>query len=326
MPRTMPLLSAALLLGFLGCRSEAPSPDRESPSPPQSPPAVVLAGDVEATSLLGQSLLRPELDDDFRAEQEELLAQANNDLAAHPGDPDALIWMGRRTAYLGRYRAALEIFSRGITEHPEDARFYRHRGHRYITVRHFEPAIADLTRAAELLEGQAPRVEPDGLPNARRQPTGTTHSSVWYHLGLAHYLRGDFESALSAYRECLRFSNNPDMLVATSHWLYMTLRRLGRSDEAAAVLEPISADMDIIENGEYHRLLLMYRGEADVETMLAATDALSNATLGYGVGNWLLYNGDKTGAAEIFEGVLDGEAWAAFGYLAAEAEVARAPS
>ena len=48
-----------------------------------------------------------------------------------------------------------------------------------------------------------------------------------------------------------------DLLVATSHWLYMTLRRLGRDDEARQVLKPIHADMYIIENHSYHRLLLM---------------------------------------------------------------------
>lgn len=302
MSRPISLLSATLLLGFLGCQHQ----------------------EIEATSLLGQALLRPDLDDGFRAQQRQLLAEARSDLSANPKDPDALIWVGRRAAYLGRYREALEIFSRGITEHPEDARFHRHRGHRYITVRDFDRAISDFTRAAELLEGQAPRVEPDGLPNARQQPTGTTHSSVWYHLGLAHYLRGDFDQALAAYRECLRFSGNPDMLVATSHWLYMILRRLGKNVEAAAVLEPISADMDIIENGEYHRLLMMYRGEVDISEVLAEADGLSNATLGYGVGNWLLYNGEAARAEEIFHGILQGEAWAAFGYLAAEAEIARA--
>ena len=47
------------------------------------------------------------------------------------------------------------------------------------------------------------------------------------------------------------------------------------------------------------------------------------ATQGYGVGNWYLYNGDEDRALEIFERIIEGTSWAAFGYIAAEAEVAR---
>ncbi|HEX9735460.1 MAG TPA: tetratricopeptide repeat protein, partial [Thermoanaerobaculia bacterium] len=113
-----------------------------------------------------------------------------------------------------------------------------------------------------------------------------------YHLGLAHYLKEDFEQALAAYRECLAVSDNPDMLVATSHWLYMTLRRLGREAEAAKVLEPIYAGLEVIENHDYLRLLLMYRGEKTPEELLHGDDGVGAATLGYGVGNWYFYNGD----------------------------------
>ena len=61
-------------------------------------------------------------------------------------DADALIWVGRRTAYLGRYREAIGIFSDGIARHPADARMYRHRGHRYLTVREIDQAIADFEK------------------------------------------------------------------------------------------------------------------------------------------------------------------------------------
>ena len=48
------------------------------------------------------------------------------------------------------------------------------------------------------------------------------------------------------------------------------------------------------------------------------------ATHGYGVGNWYLVNGDKAKAREIFDrDVLKGGSWAAFGYIAAEADLRR---
>jgi tetratricopeptide (TPR) repeat protein len=289
-----------------------------------APPSAATA--AEAVSLFGEPLVPPVLAPDVRADREARLAEARAAVEARPDDADALIWLGRRTAYLGRYREAIEIFSRGIGRHPEDARFPRHRGHRWITLRRFDRAVADLEAAARLVEGKPDEVEPDGLPNARNIPTSTLQSNIWYHLGLARYLTGDFEGALDAYREAMDVSRNPDMLVATSHWLYMTLRRLGREEEAARVLDPIRADMDIIENGAYHRLLLMYRGELSPESLLApggAGDDLDPVSVGYGVGNWHLYNGRRPEAVRVLQEVLARGQWASFGHIAAEADLRR---
>jgi hypothetical protein len=43
----------------------------------------------------------------------------------------------------------------------------------------------------------------------------------------------------------MKVSKNPDGLVSTSHWLYMTLRRLNRRDEADRVLDAISTDLTL---------------------------------------------------------------------------------
>lgn len=261
---------------------------------------------------------------EVQADREAKLAQAQEALRKNPDDADALIWVGRRTAYLGRYQEAIEIFSQGIAKHPDDARFYRHRGHRYITVRDLGPAIRDFEKAARLIEGKPDEVEPDGLPNAKNIPTSTLQSNIWYHLGLAYYLQGDFEKALAAYRRCIDVSKNPDMLVATSHWLYMTLRRLGREAEAREVLTPIRADLDVIENHAYLHLLRMYKGEIPPEELRNGADGdLDPPTLGYGLGNWYLYNGRRDEAVKVFREVLAGGNQAAFGYIAAEADLKR---
>ena len=284
----------------------------------------------ECRSLLGEHLFAPELSEETRTNREAQLAEAEARLAQTPNDVEALIWVGRRTAYLGRYNDAIAVFNRAIENHPDDPRLYRHRGHRFITLRKFDRAIEDLERAAELTAGQPDSVEPDGLPNARNIPTSTLQSNIWYHLGLAYYLKGDFEQALRCYRECLKVSNNPDMLCATSHWLYMTLRRLGLEDEAAVVLEPIDEGMDVIENQAYHELLLMYRGERDPEELwaraVASDDPLDPASLGYGVGNWYRVDGDAERAEAVFDQILEAGNWPSFGHIAAEAEVSRSRS
>jgi tetratricopeptide (TPR) repeat protein len=281
----------------------------------------------EATSLLGKPLYAAEQPPEQRAKLEADLAAAKKELEQAPNSAEAAIWVGRRTAYLGRFRDAIDVYSAAIEKHPSEPRLLRHRGHRYISVREFDKAIADLSKAAALVANRSDEVEPDGQPNARGIPTSTLKTNIYYHLGLAHYLKGDFANAADAYRVCMEHSKNADMQVATAHWQYMTLRRLNRLDEAKKVLAPISASMEVFENGSYHRLLLMYRGEVSPESLMEAVKkgGLDGATIGYGVANWHLYNGRKDRAREILQQIVEANATqrASFGYLAAEAELAR---
>jgi len=272
----------------------------------------------------------PPVSDEARRGMEERLKEARARYEANPNDPEAIIWLGRRTAYLGPVKDAIPIYTEGIRKHPQDARLYRHRGHRYITLRLYDLAIRDLERAASLIRGKPDEVEPDGLPNARNIPTSTLQSNIWYHLGLVYYLKGDFTNALRCYRRCMEVSKNPDMLAATSHWLYMTLRRLRHTRDAAQVLNAITEDMDIIENRDYHRLLLMYQGKVAPESLLEEASqskgALSFTTIGYGVGNWYLYNRRRADAIRLFDRVVSSQQWTSFGYIAAEAELVRMAS
>jgi tetratricopeptide (TPR) repeat protein len=301
-----------LLLAVPAVSDEVPP----SAAPPTAP---------EAISLLGKPLVPDEPAPERRRVLEDNLARARTDFEAQPGSADAAIWLGRRLAYLGRFRDAIAVYTRAIAAHPRDPRLLRHRGHRFITLRRFDDAIADFDRAAVLIRSRPDEVEPDGQPNALNIPTSTLHFNIWYHLGLAHYLKGDFGKALSAYRRCMDVSRgNDDRLVATTDWTYMTLRRLGRPAEAAAMLAPIHRDMKIIEDHAYHRRLLMYKGEVSPDELLAGNaDPIDVATQGYGVGNWHLYNGRADQARAVFDRVVKGSQWAAFGFIAAEAELAR---
>jgi len=280
----------------------------------------------EATSLLGKPLVPAPIPAETRKTLEENLKQAEIVYGRNPDDPDATIWLGRRQAYLGRYREAIETYSEGIEKHPDDARMYRHRGHRYITVRELPKAIADFTKAAQLVAGKPDQVEPDGAPNARNIPTSTLQSNIYYHLALAHYLTNDLAKATDAYAKCMTVSKNPDMLVATTYWYYLALVRQGRRAEAATLLGPITAEMDIIENASYHRLLRVFKGELTPESLLAPSGAgLDAVTTRYGLAAWHLANGRKEAGTTLLREIVDGYAqqWPAFGYVAAEADLAR---
>ena len=303
MHRTLPIACATLILS--------------AGSAAQQPPA-------EAISLLGRPLIPAAIAAEDNSRMLAQLAEATAAWQKAPDDADALIWAGRRTAYLGRYREAIGIYSQGIAKHPEDARLYRHRGHRYLTIREIDSAIADLEKAAELMVAQPDQVEPDGLPNARNIPTGTLHSNVYYHLALGYYLTEDFERAAGTWAQARNAVANADNLVAASYWLYLSLRRAGKDTEAAAVLPPITAELDVIENSEYHQLLRMFKGERTPESLLASAgdDAGGSATR-YGVGAWYYVNGRVRAAAAIWKSMLEASDWPSFGHLAAEAEAAQ---
>ena len=275
--------------------------------------------EVQAMSLLGEPLRSAQ------PSQETLdkLAAAHANYDSNPDDADNIIWLGRRKAYAGDYRRAIGIFTQGIAKFPEDARMYRHRGHRYITVRQFDRAIADLQHAARLNEGREDEVEPDGLPNALNIPVSSLHTNTWYHLGLAYYLEHDWENALRAYQAGFEAGRNDDNRVSTTHWRYMILRRMGRDADAQRVLKDIGPDMDVIENHVYYRLCLFYKGEIGMSEITEdSADNPTNSAAAYGVANWYYYNGEQVAGLQRMRDHLESDSWAAFGYIAAEADVA----
>jgi len=278
----------------------------------------------EAISLAGRPLHAPAtLPNQQKLDAD--LAQAQAVYKASPNDSEALIWVGRRYGYLWRFQDAIASFTAGIERWPDNAKFYRHRGHRYITIRQFTKAQEDFERAAALVRGKPDEIEPDGAPNPAGKPRSTLQFNIWYHLGLARYLQGNFGGAYDAYVECMKVSTNDDSIVATGDWMWMTLMRLNRKAEAARVLERITPKMDILENQSYHRRLLMYKGLEKPETLLdtAKADDTTIATQGYGVGNYYLVTGDAARARRVFERVVAGGGWNAFGFIAAETDLAR---
>ena len=282
---------------------------------------------VQAYSLLGDTLRTPQINPEVYDEYNANLLQAIMDYRIDPEEPEVIIWLGRRTAYLGEYREAVRIFTEGIFKHPEDPRMYRHRGHRYLTLRMFDLAIRDFENAELMMRNRPDAVEPDGLPNPEGIPTSTLKSNVWYHMGLAHYLKGDFDRALASYDRALALELTEDMRIATTYWYYMALKRLGRDLDAGMLLTDVTPEIELIENDVYLDLLLVFKGVFDANRLMeSSVDALQNATLGYGIGNWHYMNGREERAFEIWQEIYDGGNWPAFGFIAAEAELARRQS
>jgi tetratricopeptide (TPR) repeat protein len=315
-----------LRFGFLFSGLFALAACRQAPvgTAPQTP----LPAEAQGLSLLGEVLLPPPLAPEERERREAALLHAKTNLERAPDEADAWLWYGRRLAYLGRFREAIDHFTQGIERFPIDPRFFRHRGHRWITLRDFAAAERDLSRAAVLARGRPDEIEPSGLPNSRGIDLSTRDQELYYHLGLAHFLAGNFEAALPAWRRCVELSRNPDSVCSGTTWLYATLRRLKREEAARSALAPIHAQMDIAEYKAYHRLLLAYKGELDPaelweRTRAEGSDTVDCATIGFGLGNFYACSNDEPRALEIWQQVAANPNWHAFGRIAAEVELAR---
>ena len=206
-----------------------------------------------------------------------------------------------------------------------ESRLLRHRGHRYISIREFDKAIADLATAEELIQGQENSLEDDGMPNAEGIRLTSKHGNIYYHLGLAYYLKGDYQSALNTYKQCLALSQNNDGLVSATHWIVLSLKALGQEEEIADYLEPINEELEVIENASYLNACLFYKGDKTLEELFNPDAEVnsSNSALKYGLARWLLLNDQLDSGMKVLENILDGSDWASFGYIAAEADIVR---
>ena len=177
---------------------------------------------IETITLLGDTLVSPDIKEGKSFEQ---FKSAQINYFENKNSPEALIWYGRRVAYLGYYKEAITIFTLGIKNFPNDARFYRHRGHRYISTRQYDNAISDFKKALVLIDGAQDQIEPDGLPNKQNIPLTTLHGNIWYHLGLAYYLKNDMNNASLAFNDRSVTHKYDDNIVSSAHWLYMIYKR-----------------------------------------------------------------------------------------------------
>ena len=293
---------SALLLSF-ACR--APLPDGG-----------------EARALDGRLLSPPQLPAEVEADREAKLAAARAALRQAPDDRDAWIWVGRRLGYLGRYRDAIDVYSEALARWPGDPFLLRHRGHRYLSVRAFARAEQDLARAAAACRVVPDEVEPDGLPVPGRPPHSSLHFNVFYHLALARFVQGDMEGAVDAWLRCLACSDDDESRVAVTHWLWCARTRAGDVAGARATVQGIKADMDVVENTAYHQLCLLYRGERTAG-QLQAGDGSSGAAMRFGLAHYALVAGDREAGVDALRALAADPGWAAFGVIAAEAEVAR---
>ena len=223
-------------------------------------------------------------------------------LDADPKNVTRFIDLGVAQSGARQFREAIATFTRGLGIEPNNALLLRWRGHRYLSVREFDRAFADLTRGGKI----------DG-----------TIYGIWYHLGVVQYLRGDFADAAASFAKAQPIAPDAGELAGSTDWLWMSLSRAGRGAEAKTMLDRRPDSKPVIN--AYTRRLQLYRGEIGPEAVVTAadTDEVQVATLAYGLGNWHLVRGDKAQARKWFERSVQSGGWPGFGFIVSEAELRR---
>ena len=244
---------------------------------------------------------------EYRSQPEtEAIRTARAALAAEPKNLARIIDLGVAQSGARQFREAIETFTQGLALTPDNALLLRWRGHRYLSVREFDRAYADLARGGKL---------------------DPTIYGIWYHLGVVQYLQGDFPAAAGSFAKAQPIAPDSGELQGSTDWLWMSLSRAGRGAEAKAMLDKrpdTRQDLKPVDNA-YTRRLKLYRGEIGPDAVVTAadTDDVQVATLAYGLGNWHLIRGDQAQARKWFERSVQSGGWPAFGFIASETELRR---
>ncbi len=235
----------------------------------------------------------------------EAVISARAALAADPRSVARIIDLGVAQSGARQFREAIATFTRGLEIEPNNALLLRWRGHRYLSIRDFDRAYADLTRGGGI---------------------DASIYGIWYHLGIVQFARGDFAAAAASFERAQPIAPDPGELAGSTDWLWMSLSRAGRAADAKAMLDrKPESRLPPIDNA-YTRRLKLYRGEIGPDAVItsADTDEVQIATLAFGLGNWHLIKGDKAQARAAFERAVQASGgWPGFGFILSEVELQR---
>ena len=230
------------------------------------------------------------------------IARAQSALDADPRNVQKIIALGVAQSGARQFREAIATFTRGLAIAPNDAMLYRWRGHRYLSTRDLRRARADLEKGFAL---------------------DSTNYGVLYHLGIVNFAEGQFVKAADLFRRAIPRAPDAAELAGSTDWLWMSLARAGKTQEAQAHLDRRTDSLPV--TNAYTKRLKLYRGAVGPDQVFAPSDTadVQVATLSYGIGNWYLVKGDRAKAREWFEKSIASGGWPGFGFILSEIELRR---
>ncbi|MDR1961693.1 MAG: tetratricopeptide repeat protein, partial [Gracilibacteraceae bacterium] len=170
------------------------------------------------------------------------LMEIEEKLRLTPDDPRLWLEKGLELAELFCHCEAVDAFSQGLYWDGAHAGLHLARGRRYISLKRFPEALADLAAAA--------RLQPESFDN-------------WYYQGVAHALNGDYPKAAASMEQCLAvvLRGDESLLPPAAVWLWLLNMRLGRREAAAAALAYVTEDTkELAAAPSYKKIALLYKG------------------------------------------------------------------
>ena len=324
------LLFCLFTIGIVfGCESKQETTEVSDLAPTQAT-SDTLQRAFQAISLLGDTLYSDVLPVAEEPLSDEVWTMHKQSYTDSPDLQNTISW-GQSLAERARFQEAIRVFTKGLSQFPDDPALYHYRGQQYITVRQFDKAVQDLKKSTALLKEHPISAELKDIPlTPRTHRSSSLDFEAYYHLGLAYYLQGQYGAAAQSYEQSLPYAQTDDDRVAAVDWLYMAYRRLGEDEVAEKTLAAIDEEMQIQYPEGYFEQLMMYKGLVDPDSLLGQNASTSTAdrelmiaTYGYGVSHFYQTEGDSVLSQQIKEKIVNGKYWAAFGYIAAEADLAR---
>ncbi len=245
------------------------------------------------------------------------LEVANVVFNASPLEESSFSWKGRREGFLGNYAKAIEIFTEGLVHFPESYALHRYRGYFLVQNYQFEHGIADLRRAEGLISLLDVSPSQPGIPGKSNFSPSTFKRNIYYYLAQSSMATGDYNTVLEYMDKAVEANelrDEDDFLVSTSYYKYMALRKLGRAEEAEALIKDIPDGLDIIENFDYHDAIKFIQGRITRAQVLDRAGSLGK----YTVAMMDHFEGENDSAKELWTEV---SADNHKGYWLAEAEL-----
>lgn len=230
------------------------------------------------------------------------IAAAMDSLSKDPTNVSRIIALGIAQSGARQFREAIQTFTKGLAIAPNDPMLYRWRGHRHLSVREWDRALADLQKGYAL---------------------DSTNYGTLYHLGIVRFARGEFNEAARLFAMALPRAPNAGEQGGSVDWLWMSLARAGRMADAKAHLDR-KPDTQPNTNA-YAKRIKLYRGEIGPSDVITPSDTgdVNVSTLAYGLGNWHLVRGDTANARAAFRKSIAAGGWPGFGFILAEIELRR---
>lgn len=232
------------------------------------------------------------------------IERARTTLDADPRSVPKRIALATAQSGARQFREAIATLGQGLRGSPDDVMLLRWRGHRYLSVREFAKARADLTRGYAI---------------------DSTNYGILFHLGVLNFLQGNHAEAARLFARAQPLAPDGGERAGSTDWLWMSLARAGRMADANAMLARRPDSLPTPPGYAYVTRLKLYRGELTPETLFAPSDTadVQVATLSYGLGNWYMVRGDTVKARAAWQRAVASGGWPGFGFIVSEAELRR---